>query len=241
MPSCRPALNVVGKAAVQIAVDVVDEKEALRIAGIIGSACQSGELPMDRVILEAGTPLIKACGVGIISKMRLAAPQVKLLADMKTADVGRLEASLAYTSGADATTVLALAPRSTIRAVMETAVEMGREVSVDFLGVSLERAEPLLGEVVSTASEAGLPAERLIVSFHRGVDEGAASTEYFEKLASIVSKLREREPRVRVAIAGGLTPDSKRAVEAFFKPDIYVVGRYITAAPSVSRILEFLT
>ena len=230
-----------GKASVQVAVDLTDEKEALRIAGTIGSACRSGELPADRVILEAGTPLLKVCGVGIISKMKLAAPQVKLLADMKTADVGRLEATLAYSSGADVTTVLALAPRSTIRAVMEAAVEMGREVSVDFLGVSLERTEPLLSEVVSTASEVGLPAGRIIISFHRGVDEGAATAEYFEKLSSIVSRLRAREPGIRVAIAGGLTPEAKRAIEAFFEPDIYVVGRYITAAPSVGRILEFLT
>uniref|UniRef100_A0A7C1P6W4 Orotidine 5'-phosphate decarboxylase domain-containing protein n=1 Tax=Thermofilum pendens TaxID=2269 RepID=A0A7C1P6W4_THEPE len=241
MPGCLLVFGVSGKTAVQVAVDVTDEKEALRIAGVVGSACLSGELPADRVILEVGTPLIKACGVGVISRMRVAAPQVKLLADMKTADVGRLEASLAYLSGADITTVLALAPRSTVKAVMETAVEMGREVSVDFLGVSLERAEPLLSEVISTASEVGLPAQHLIISFHRGIDEGAATSEYFERLAAVVSRLREREPRIRIAIAGGITPDAKRALETFFKPDIYVVGRYITAAPSVSRILEFLT
>jgi len=229
------------KTSVQIAVDVTDEGEALRIAGIIGSACRSGELPVDRVILEVGTPLIKACGVGIISKMRVAAPQVKLLADMKTADVGRLEASLAFSKGADITTVLALAPRSTIRAVMEAAVEMGREVSVDLLGVDPDKVEHLLNEVLGTASEAGLPAERLIVSFHRGVDEGVATTELFERLAGIVESLRRREPGIRIAVAGGLTPEAKRAVEFFFEPDIYVVGRYITAAPSVSRILEFLT
>lgn len=228
------------KAVVQVAIDVTEEKEALRIAGLVQESCRAGRISPSCVIIEAGTPLIKSAGVGVLSKLRVAAPEIPLLADMKTADVGKLEASLAYDHGADYTTVLAVAPLSTVRAVLEAAVERKRGVSIDFLGLAPQAARSRLEEVLREVEAAGAEAERVIISFHRGIDEGAAHPSFFQELSSLVRLARDRVPGIRVSIAGGLTPELKRAIEAYFKPDIYVVGRYITSSPSVEKLLEFV-
>lgn len=228
------------KSIVQVAIDVIEEREALKIAGLIGEGCRAGSISPNNVIVEAGTPLIKSVGIGVISKLKVAAASVPILADMKTADVGRLEATLAYTYGADYTTVLAASPLSTVRAVIETAAEMRRGVAVDFLGLPPSTAKSRVEEVLSIVRSSGVSPANVIISFHRGIDEGAVSPSFFQELTSLVSFIRANLPEVKVSIAGGLTPEVKRVIEAHFMPDIYVVGRYITSSPSIEKLLEFI-
>lgn len=224
---------------VQVAIDVVEEAQALRVAGVVGEACRSGALDCSRVIVEAGTPLIKVAGMQVIPRLKLASSGVSLMADLKTADVGQLEASLAYSYGADSVSVLALAPPSTIKAVLETGKAYDRAVVVDFIGVYDLRRKAT--EIAGAVREVGIAPERVVFEFHRGIDEerGRNAGEFFREVASVVSELRRAIPGVQVAIAGGITPQLKHEIERVLDVDIYVVGRYITSSPSVDRLLEF--
>ncbi len=225
--------------SLQIAIDVIDESQALKIAGIVGDACRNRLVECDRLIVEAGTPLIKLFGMAILPKLKLASPSTLLVADLKIADVGKLEAGLAYSFQADRVSVLALAPRSTLRSVLEAGIEYGKGVIVDFIGVSdlMTRAEAVAGLV----REVAFPEEDLVFEFHRGIDEerGRPAEEFFREVVHVAEYLRKTLPRSKIAVAGGLTPQLKQEIKALLDADIYVVGRYITSSPTVERILEF--
>ncbi|MEZ0345426.1 MAG: orotidine 5'-phosphate decarboxylase / HUMPS family protein [Infirmifilum sp.] len=224
---------------VQIALDVTEESEALRIAGMVDNACRSGILDPQRVILEAGTPLVKLFGMSILGKIKLASPNTHLMADLKTADVGRLEASLAYSNLADSVSVLALAPRSTVKSVLLTGKEFNRGVVVDFIGVFDLKAKA--EEVVRLVKEVDFPGENIVFEFHRGIDEekGRSVEEFFKEVVETVQYLRRSFPEIKIAVAGGITPQLKQGLEQSVKPDIYVVGRYITSNPVIERLLDF--
>ena len=115
-------------ALLQVALDVVSLREAIRIArlSVKGGAD----------ILEAGTPLIKSVGLISVEVLKEAFPEKIVVADLKTMDAGRLEASLAFEKGADIVTVMALATMETITEVVETAREYGGKVMVDLMNVS---------------------------------------------------------------------------------------------------------
>ncbi|HEQ78191.1 MAG TPA: bifunctional 5,6,7,8-tetrahydromethanopterin hydro-lyase/3-hexulose-6-phosphate synthase, partial [Euryarchaeota archaeon] len=63
----------------------------------------------DRIILEAGTPLLKRYGTKVISELREVAKDSLFVADLKTLDVGKIEVDLAYDETADAVVVSGLA------------------------------------------------------------------------------------------------------------------------------------
>lgn len=223
----------------QIAVDVVEEAHALSIAGMVDNACRSGKIDCGRIIIEAGTPLIKLFGMQIIAKMKVASPTTLLMADLKIADVGQLEASLAYSFHADSVSVLALAPRSTVLSVLKTGKEFNRGVVVDFIGVSDLRAK--VEDIARGVIEVGFPEEHLVFEFHRGIDEekGRSAEEFFGEVVKVSEYLRGVLPKAQIAVAGGITPGLKREIESWLTADIYIVGRYITANPTLEKILEF--
>ena len=78
-------------AILQVALDLINAKRAIQIAkeAIEGGADW----------LEAGTPLIKAEGMQIIRELKKLGR--KIVADMKTIDVGAVEAEMAAKAGAD--------------------------------------------------------------------------------------------------------------------------------------------
>jgi len=225
--------------SLQIAIDVTDEAQALRIASTVSSACRSGVLGCERLIVEAGTPLVKLFGLSILPKLKLSSPGTHLMADLKIADVGRLEASLAFDFFADSVSVLAMAPRSTIRSVLEVAMERSKSVVVDFIGVADLKSRADI--VTSLVRNLSFPEDKLVFEFHRGIDEerGRSAEEFFKDIVGVVEYIRGILPASKVAVAGGLTPQLVREVRALIEADIYVVGRYITSNPSLERILEF--
>ena len=68
----------------------------------------------DRIIIEAGTPLIKRYGTKVISDMRQVAKDTFMIADLKTLDVGKVEVDIAYEDTADAVVASGLAPGETL-------------------------------------------------------------------------------------------------------------------------------
>ena len=75
----------------------------------------SSQLPgSDRIIIEVGTPLIKRYGTKVINDLRQVAKDIFFVADLKTLDVGKVEADLAYDETADAVVAAGLAPAETL-------------------------------------------------------------------------------------------------------------------------------
>ncbi|MFH0848069.1 MAG: bifunctional 5,6,7,8-tetrahydromethanopterin hydro-lyase/3-hexulose-6-phosphate synthase, partial [archaeon] len=71
----------------QVALDNPDIQKAKEIISKLPKS--------DRIILEAGTPLIKKYGARVIHELRQEARDVFVIADLKTLDVGQVEVDLA--------------------------------------------------------------------------------------------------------------------------------------------------
>jgi bifunctional enzyme Fae/Hps len=190
----------------QIAFDVTELGSVLSVLE---------KLPLnDHLILEAGTPLIKRYGLGIISEMRKTRPSAFIVADLKILDTGNLEARLAADEAADAVVVSGLAPTSTIDKAIEETNKTGLYVIIDMLNV--DKPENVLKSLKNRPD---------IVELHRAID--AEDTEH---AWGDISKIKRYTKLV--AVAGGIRQDN---VDQALKSgaDIVVVGRAITAARDV--------
>ena len=76
-------------------------------------------------IIELGTPLMLKEGVGVVGLMKRRFPDALILADMKIADGGYMEARFAVEEGADIVTVLGMAEDETILGVKQATHEAG--------------------------------------------------------------------------------------------------------------------
>ena len=71
----------------QVALDLDNMEEMERIINTLPNR--------ERILIEAGTPLVKKFGVGIIGKIRELKKDAFIIADLKTLDVGRIEVKMA--------------------------------------------------------------------------------------------------------------------------------------------------
>ncbi len=181
----------------------------------------------DRIILEVGTPLIKRYGTRVISELRQVAKDKFIIADLKTLDVGKVEADIAYEDTADAVVAAGLAPAETIDATVHEAKRLGIYAVVDMLNVDdvLEKLKSLKD----------FPD---IVILHRGIDQESGRTCGLERIQLIREAFTDK--KYLIAVAGGIVPET--AKEALEKgADILIVGRYVTQSRDVQRsVREFL-
>ncbi|MDA1194204.1 MAG: orotidine 5'-phosphate decarboxylase [Planctomycetota bacterium] len=193
-------------ARLQLALDQVDLHRALRAAreGVAGGV----------TILEVGTPLLKAEGLGAVRAIRAAFPRLELVCDGKTMDAGRLEFEAAAKAGATMGTVLGVASDSTLAECVEAGRNYGIKVLVDLLGC----VDP-----VARAKEAeALGADA--VNVHCPIDEQVRGGDPFETLRAVRAAVS-----IPVTVAGGITaapaPEAVRA-----GADVLIVGGAITKA-----------
>ncbi|MEM3442605.1 MAG: bifunctional 5,6,7,8-tetrahydromethanopterin hydro-lyase/3-hexulose-6-phosphate synthase [Candidatus Bathyarchaeia archaeon] len=181
----------------------------------------------DRIILEAGTPLIKRYGAKVISDLRDIAKDVFIIADLKTLDVGKVEVDIAYEETADAVIAAGLAPAETLDAFIHEAKRLGIYAFVDMLNVE----DPI--KKLKALKE----FPDAIIS-HRGIDQESRRTIGLE----LIQELRQTfsDKRFLIAVAGGIVPET--AKEALEKgEDIIVVGRYVTQSKDIERaVRDFL-
>src|SRR2546422_8792262 len=76
---------------VQVALDLIHLKEALRIAKAANRAGAEWN--------EAGTPLIKSEGMRSVREVKRALPAAVVVADMKTRDAGAIDTEIACAAG----------------------------------------------------------------------------------------------------------------------------------------------
>ncbi len=192
----------------QVALDLTSEEQVKKIIE---------QLPVrERLLLEAGTPLIKNCGINIVEKIRNMRQESFIIADLKTLDVGRLEVKMAADATADAVCISGLGPNASIEKSIQEAQRQGIYSIVDFMNVSD------IEEKIKS-----LRYKPDIALLHRNVDVETAAQERGETVESKWGNLSKIKKIVKlVSVAGGITPQT--CTEALEKgADVIVVGRYI--------------
>ena len=194
----------------QLALDFLDLERALRVADLaVGHGVDW---------IEAGTPLIKSEGLDAVRALRAKFPDRKIVADMKTADAGRVEMEAAAKAGADFAIVLGAASESTIRESVEAGRQYGLGVGVDILGIA--EPEPLLERL----AEWGVA----FISVHCPIDvqmRGGRETSGFGMLARL-AKITD----IPLAAAGGLNSETAPRAAAAGASIVVVGGAIIKAA-----------
>lgn len=187
-------------------------------------------------IIEAGTPSVKRHGVDrLLPELRKVAPDALIVADLKTMDVGNLEAKIAFRAGADVTAVLGIGGRTkTLEAVSEAA-KWDKAVLIDLI----DTQDPI-GLIESLKKDLKGHEQRVIFCLHRGISEQLKGRGIYEETQLISEAKKRAEPFV-LAVAGGIKEGvAKDVVKA--GADICIAGSaiYNSASPKTTakRILQ---
>jgi 3-dehydro-L-gulonate-6-phosphate decarboxylase len=144
-------------------------------------------------IIEIGTPLCKAAGMEAVRAIREICPDKIILADVKTPDVGGLEAAMCFDAGADWMTVIGGATLATVEQALNVARERGKEVLMELTGVR---------DIMERAAEwRQIGIERMV--YHREWDAQSAGRMWTE--ADKVTICRLIDMGFKVTVTGGLT------------------------------------
>jgi bifunctional enzyme Fae/Hps len=203
----------------QISLDIPDLERTKKIIAQIPRS--------DRIILEAGTPLIKRYGTKVINDLREVAKEIFVIADLKTLDVGKVEVDLAYDETADAVVAAGVAPHETLNSFIHEAKRLGIYAVVDMLNVEdpVKKLQPLKE----------FPD---VVILHRGIDQETGRAIGLE----LIQEMRQtfKDKRFLIAVAGGIVPET--AKEALEKgANIIIVGRYVTQSKDIEHaVRDFL-
>lgn len=208
----------------QVALDLDNMDEMERIINSLPDR--------ERILLEAGTPLVKKFGVGIVSKIRELRKDAFIIADLKTLDVGRIEVKMAADETADAVAISGLGTVESIEKAIHEAQKQGIYSILDMMNVD--------NFVEKLKSLNYMPS---IVLLHRNVDLETMQAERGEEAGEMtgwgnIGEIKEiLGANGLVAVAGGITPNKvEQALDS--QADIIVVGRYIIGSRDVRRSAE---
>ena len=206
----------------QVALDL-DSKEAM--AKILN------DLPdKERVLIEAGTPLVKKFGVGVVEDIRALRPSAFIIADLKTLDVGRVEIKMAADATADAVAISGLGTIESIKKAIHETQKQGIYAILDMMNVS---------DFEDKLSQLPDDLKPDIVLLHRNVHLETYKAEKGEDVSEMtewgnIKKIKEILGGGLIAVAGGITPDNVE--EAIDKgADVIIAGRYIIGSRDVRR------
>jgi 3-keto-L-gulonate-6-phosphate decarboxylase len=197
----------------QIALDRIPRPRALALARALAPAAD---------VIEVGTSLIKAHGMGLVAEIAAAAGPTPVLADLKTADDAVTEFQMAFEAGARSATVLAVAHDATLEKAIRTAQDHGAETVVDLMATTEERRARLAAD---------LPDD-VVLAAHVAKDVQAAH-------AGPASLLGAWAAGRRLALAGGLGVDDLPALAAIPRLRV-IVGGAVTGAPDPLAAAEQL-
>ena len=171
----------------QIALDYISLPQALVMAYQVASEVD---------IIEIGTPLCKAAGIEAVRSVREICPDKLILADLKTPDVGGLEAAMAFDAGADMMTVIGGATLATVKQAFTVAKDRGKEMMMELTGVR---------DIIERAVEwREIGVDRIV--YHREWDAQAAGREWLESDKDTINKLIDLG--YKVTVTGGITLDN---------------------------------
>jgi 3-hexulose-6-phosphate synthase/6-phospho-3-hexuloisomerase len=200
-----------GKPVLQVALDLLELRRALEIAG---EAIEGGA-----DWLEAGTPLIKSEGMQSLRELKKRYRDHKILADMKTIDTGAIEVEMAAKSGADIVIILALSDDATVAEAIRAARKYGCEVMADLINTvePVKRAKEL--------EDLGVD----YINVHVGIDQQMVGRDPLDILQEVAESVS-----LPVAAAGGL--DAERAAACVRAgAEIIIVGSNIVKSRNVTE------
>lgn len=146
-------------------------------------------------VIEIGTPLCKAAGMEAVRAIREICPDKLILADLKTPDVGDLEAKMAFDAGADFMTVIGGAALATVELAVKMAKQQGKEMLMELTGVR---------DILARAEEwKQLGVKRMV--YHRGWDEQTFDRQWQDEDKVVVRKLIDMG--FKITVTGGITVD----------------------------------
>lgn len=182
----------------------------------------------ERILIEAGTPLIKRYGAGGIRQLaEWWQEKVKLayvVADLKTMDRGETEVQMAAQASASAAVALGHAPVETLDAFVENCERYQLDAMVDMMNV--EKPYQVLRKLKK------LPH---VVVLHRGVDEEHFSDKPYP--IHLINKIKGAFD-VLVSVAGGDTPREIQSA-VFNGADIVVLWKdFYQAGENTAKIAE---
>ena len=200
----------------QVALDFENLNDALKMAEQVSPYVD---------IMEVGTPLIKAEGIGAVKALKKAYPEKAICADLKTADTGFLEVRMAAQASADIVTVLADAYDETLIGALKAAHQFKVEVMADLIvsRIPMSRLADILG-----LSYKGTDIHYACV--HSGLDTRAARRAPLSELDA-VSRLRGHPC---LAVAGGIRVADLPKILAY-PVEIVIAGGGITKAKNPAR------
>lgn len=187
----------------------------------------------ERILIEAGTPLVKKFGVGVVGKIRELRPDAFIIADLKTLDVGRVEVKMAADETADAVAISGLGTVESIEKAIHEAQKQGIYSILDMMNV-----DDFEGKLKQLKPE----LKPNIVLLHRNVDLETTKAEKGEDTSNMtewgnIKAIKEVMDGGLVAVAGGITPE--KVEEATSKgADIIIAGRYIIGSKDPRRAAD---
>ncbi|MFA5646307.1 MAG: orotidine 5'-phosphate decarboxylase / HUMPS family protein [Candidatus Ratteibacteria bacterium] len=195
----------------QVSLDFIDLPRAIKVAkeAVAGGADW----------IEAGTPLIKSCGLEAVRTLKKEFPGIPIVADMKIMDTGRLEVEIAAKSGADVVVVMGNASDQTIAEAIEAGKAYGVKVVVDLMELALtpKRAK----EVARLSPD--------YIGIHIPIDQqmsGTASYKIVEEIGAEVD--------IPLAVAGGI--NSENIVDVIHAgASLLIVGGAITKSENATN------
>jgi 3-dehydro-L-gulonate-6-phosphate decarboxylase len=168
----------------QVAMDYVSLPKALEMAVLVSPEVD---------IIEIGTPLCKSAGMEAVRAMREICPDKLILADLKTPDVGGLEATMAFDAGADMMTVIGGAALATVEQAYGVARKRGKEMLMELTGVR---------DIIARATEwRRIGIDRIV--YHREWDAQSAGRMWTEDDKRVIRQLINMG--YKVTITGGMT------------------------------------
>ena len=214
--SSPPASSGGSWPVLQIALDEVNLDRAL------GYAREAAAGGVDWI--EAGTPLIKSCGLDAVRVLKKEFPNHVIVADMKTMDTGAFECEMACKAGANVVGILGAASDGTLKEAVKAARKYGARIYCDLIGVADKTARAKQAEAMGFD----------FIALHMGVDEqmgGAKPLDVLSKMAKAI--------RIPIMVAGGLTAATVGpAVKA--GGSIVIVGGALTKAPDIAKATKQL-
>lgn len=188
----------------------------------------------EKIIIEAGTPLIKNYGQeGVSFLKKLWSKKIQksgyIVADLKCMDRGSREVEMTARAGASAATCLGLAPIETINEFIKQCENVGIDSMVDMMNIEF----PF--EILQKLKK--LPS---IVVLHRGADENEKNREK-QIPYNQIHRIKGTYGNVLISVAGGEKP--RDVIRTYFNDsDIAVIWRSFYEKPENTAILakEFL-
>ena len=191
----------------QVALDTFDLNSALKTTQLVHDVID---------IIEVGTILCLAEGLGAVKTIKTLYPKNVVLADVRVVEAGALISKMVFDAGADWISVMSTASLATIQSVSENAFVKNGDVQIELQdGWTLDK--------LNQCKAMGIKQ----VIFHKSRDSEKSITGWPPEVLSEVQSLCDQG--FKVSITGNLKPDDIASFKGI-PIHAFVVGRGIRGA-----------